>query len=670
MRFKVDLGWLMALLWGLTALLRVDFLQAADRVALVIGNNKYAYAPLDNAVNDARGMRERLRQLGFDVVSREDASRRDMNEALREFSGKLRNAEVALVFFAGHGMQHRGQNYLIPTDASLVEEGDIESEGFALNLLLTRLAQGGAAHNFVFLDACRNNPLGSRVRISQTGLASIEAELPRNTRLMYATAPGQVAYDSLISGQRNGAFTAGILKWLGVADLESSAMVQRISTSVFESTQTLKPPQNPYVNANSVREFYFGPRSSGSTVATVAPDTSNAARDAAVTQQDTEFWKEVRESGFRAELLRAYLRRFPAGGFSDIARLRLKELDDAVLATAPKAPDRAVASPPAPAVAAIPASGTTGASVATPSVSPAPVPAQAATVAGAVSPATSATQVAIALPSAASGVTAKPPPLEERYDEIDNKDFTYKGKVRGTRLHGSGEFFSKNEKFRYVGEFQDGKKHGKGEFEWPNGDKYAGPFVDDRPRGDGEFRFANGNVFKGEVDGAKMIRGEIRFPSGDRYTGAFDGTSPDGMGTYTFANGDVYEGGMRAGKMHGPMGRYRNAAGDTYIGDHVDGVREGRGKVTFAASGHEYEGEIRGGRLTGGGIYRFGASGMVYQGQLTDGVPDGMGVLRFPDGATLTGTFVKGTRNARGVLVDKDGNRRNVALVEGEYRFE
>jgi hypothetical protein len=167
-----------------------------------------------------------------------------------------------------------------------------------------------------------------------------------------------------------------------------------------------------------------------------------------------------------------------------------------------------------------------------------------------------------------------------------------------------------------------------------------------------------------------MIRGEIRFPSGDRYTGAFDGTSPDGMGTYTFANGDVYEGGMRAGKMHGPMGRYRNAAGDTYIGDHVDGVREGRGKVTFAASGHEYEGEIRGGRLTGGGIYRFGASGMVYQGQLTDGVPDGMGVLRFPDGATLTGTFVKGTRNARGVLVDKDGNRRNVALVEGEYRFE
>jgi hypothetical protein len=643
--------------------------MAAERMALVIGNNKYAYAPLDNAINDARGLRERLKQLGFDVVYREDATRREMNEALREFSGKLRNAEVALVFFAGHGMQYRGQNYLIPTDASLVDEADIESEGFGVNLLLTRLAQGGAGHSFLFLDACRNNPLGSRVRISQQGLASIESELPRNSRLMYATAPGQVAYDSLVSGQRNGAFTAGILKWLGVADLESAVMVQRIATTVFESTQTLKPPQNPYVNANAVREFYFGPRTSGAAAAVAsAPDNSTVAREAAVTTQDTEFWKEVRDSGFRAELLRAYLRRFPAGGFSDIARLRLKEIDDAVLASPATAatgaakPAAPVATPPLAVVAPSTPSQMT-------IVAPTPQPLPPAATASVAAPAAPSPAIAVAAPAAtAPAATVRPP--EERYDEIDNKDFTYKGKVRGTRLHGSGEFFSKTDRFKYVGDFVDGQKHGKGEFEWPNGDRYAGPFVNDRPLGEGVFRFANGNVFIGEVNGEKLVRGKMQFKSGDTFVGGFDGTQPHGEGTYSFVNGDVYEGPIVTGKIEGANGRYRSANGDTYTGSHVAGLREGRGKIVFQVSGHEYEGDFRSGRLTGTGTYRFGSTGMVYTGEVTDGSPNGKGVLRFADGATIEGVFRMGTRNLTGTLIDKDGKSRRVTVVDGEYKNE
>lgn len=654
--------------------------HAAERVALVIGNNKYTHAPLDNAINDARAMRDRLKQLGFDVVSREDATRRDMNDALREFSAKARQAEVTVVFFAGHGMQFRSQNYLIPVDAVLADEADVENDGIKLATWLTRIADAGATHNFVFLDACRNNPFGSRLRVSQAGLASIEVELPRNTRVMYATGPGQVAYDSLVSGQRNGAFTAGILRWLGLADQDSSTMIQRITTTVFDSTQTLKPPQNPYVNSNAVREFFFGPRAGTHTaVVQPAPDNSAAAREVAATQQETEFWRDVRESN-NPKLLRAFLDRFPNGTFAVLARERLTAAESRAspspvvvepassvaatpTATAPTTAQTAAAVAPKASVTA-----PVNPNVAAPSSAPATTAVAAAKPASAVeNPATAPPMQVAAINPSASVAPARPP--EERYDEIDNKEFTYKGKVRGTRLHGSGEFFSKSDGFRYVGEFRDGQKHGKGEFTWPNGDKYAGPFVSDRPQGEGVFTFANGNVFAGEVLGEKLVRGKMTFKSGDVFEGGFDGVNPQGRGKYVFANGDVYEGEMRHGKMHGTGGRYKSANGDIYVGDHVDGVRQGRGKVMFHSNGHEYEGDIIGGRLTGNGTYRFGATGMSYTGVMTDAQPNGQGILRFADGSTFVGVFHKGVLNADGVLTDKDGGKRKATIVDGEYRF-
>ncbi|MBT3334655.1 MAG: caspase family protein, partial [Rhodospirillaceae bacterium] len=145
--------------------------EAARRVALVIGNDTYATLPtLNNAATDARGIARKLKGLGFEVILKIDASRRHIGRAVVEFENKLGKAEVGLVFYAGHGIQAGGENYIIPSNAEIEVEDDLSFEGIKASTFLHAMKRAGSRLNIVIMDACRDNPLPKRSRSATRGL--------------------------------------------------------------------------------------------------------------------------------------------------------------------------------------------------------------------------------------------------------------------------------------------------------------------------------------------------------------------------------------------------------------------------------------------------------------------------------------------------------------------
>ena len=174
---------------------------ASKRLALVIGNGAYTSAPpLKNPPNDARDMAASLRTLGFDVTSGINVNQKDMKRLIRDFGLKLKGGGSGLFYYAGHGVQSKGRNYLIPVDAEIQSEAEVEDSGVDASLVLNYMDDAQNGLNIVILDACRNNPVARSFRSANDGLAQVDA--PTGTLIAYATAPGRVASDG--AGQ-NGA---------------------------------------------------------------------------------------------------------------------------------------------------------------------------------------------------------------------------------------------------------------------------------------------------------------------------------------------------------------------------------------------------------------------------------------------------------------------------------
>ena len=151
---------------------------AAGRFALVIGNSNYSFAPLRNPTQDAALMAATLRVLGFDVAEYLDVPQRDLKRAVVDFGRKLEQAgkdAVGLVYYAGHGVQVHGENYLIPIGANIRDELDVDIEGVRASIILSALERAGNNLNIVILDACRNNPFQSNTRAVRSGLARMDA---------------------------------------------------------------------------------------------------------------------------------------------------------------------------------------------------------------------------------------------------------------------------------------------------------------------------------------------------------------------------------------------------------------------------------------------------------------------------------------------------------------
>ncbi len=270
------------------------------RVALVIGNGDYRAAgvpKLKNPVNDARAMAQELRDVGFKVIEVEDADLKAMQTAFVEFSRALPHDGVALFYYAGHGMQLRGLNYLLPVDAKVESDDAIPFETFPMEVVTDRFNIAQSRIALVILDACRDSPFGRGLRGLSGGLAAIDAA--RGTLISYATAPGGVAADG---DSAHGLFTAELLKSMTAPGLEVEQLFRRVRASVVERSQG---KQVPWESSSLVGEFYFVPPAP-------APAPPPAVVQPAEPDKEIVFWQSIKDSKNPADF-EAYLTQFPEG---------------------------------------------------------------------------------------------------------------------------------------------------------------------------------------------------------------------------------------------------------------------------------------------------------------------------------------------------------------------
>jgi uncharacterized caspase-like protein len=218
------------------------------REALVIGNGAYPLVPLRNPGNDAQAVNTALGGLGFDTRLVRDAGWRQMIEAVQGFVARSSAADVRLVFYAGHGAQVRGRNYLIPIDAPMASTDELIARSLDASEILERLSRGRAGMNVMILDACRNNPAnqyqlaadGRRIKVRGAAHGLAVMQPPAGTLVAFSTSPGNVADDG--AGERNSLYTRHLVRNLATPGLAIEQMFKRVRVGVMrESAQRQRP---------------------------------------------------------------------------------------------------------------------------------------------------------------------------------------------------------------------------------------------------------------------------------------------------------------------------------------------------------------------------------------------------------------------------------------------
>ena len=296
---------------------------AVKRIALVIGNGAYEkVGALTNPPNDARLIARTLRGLGFEVIERIDADQKTMKRALRDFGYKLDAAGddgVGLFYYAGHGLQVNGRNYLIPTSADIQRENDVGIEAVAADSVLETMEYARNRLNIVIMDACRNNPYKRGFRSATRGLAKIQAT--RGTLIAYATAPGNVAADG--AGD-NSPYTEALARAMNTPGLTVERMFKRVRNDVVKATNER---QVPWESSSLVgADFYFkGGAASGAVTPTVSVTRPRTPPGFDARAMELAFWNSIKDSTDPADL-EQYLENFPKGLFAGLARNSLKRL--------------------------------------------------------------------------------------------------------------------------------------------------------------------------------------------------------------------------------------------------------------------------------------------------------------------------------------------------------
>ena len=229
--------------------LTIEEMEVEYRVALVIGNGAYAEGPLKNPPNDARAMAVALRACGFEVDERIDIDKREMTQAIRDFGRKIQRGGVGLFYFAGHGMQVKGSNFLIPVDADIQAEDDVEFEALDAAKVLVKMEGADNRVNIVILDACRNNPFARSFRSSSRGLVQMQAAT--GSLIAYATAPGKIAADG--EGE-NGLYTEKLLRFINTPDLNIEQVFKNARQAVVGESDG---QQTPWEASSLIGAFYF-----------------------------------------------------------------------------------------------------------------------------------------------------------------------------------------------------------------------------------------------------------------------------------------------------------------------------------------------------------------------------------------------------------------------------
>ncbi|NOQ15739.1 MAG: hypothetical protein GQ581_01635 [Methyloprofundus sp.] len=225
-----------------------DFINR-KKVALVIGNSAYAIGALRNPKNDAYDIAQALRLLGFQVILEINADQQQMDEAIARFGRALTDNSVGLFYYAGHGIQVKGANYLVPINSGIKKERDVKYKTVDLGVVLDALRNARTGLNIVLLDACRDNPFPHSSRSGARGLARVLS--PMGTVIVYATSPGSTAADGT---GRNGLFSKHLLKFISKPNMSIERVMKNVSRQVqLES----KNQQVPWMESSFTGDFFF-----------------------------------------------------------------------------------------------------------------------------------------------------------------------------------------------------------------------------------------------------------------------------------------------------------------------------------------------------------------------------------------------------------------------------
>ena len=288
--------------------------NAEKRIALVVGNSAYRnVAPLTNPANDAALMAETLRDLGFELVggsAQIDLDKPGFEAAVKRFGTLLQGAEVGLFYYAGHGVQVRGENYLVPVSANPAREADVDLEMLGTSLVLHQMEGAQTRLNLVLLDACRNNPFGARgFRAMSRGLAQMDA--PKGTLISFATAPGDVASDG---EDGHSPYTKALAETMRQPGLDLFKVFNDVGVEVAKQTAG---SQQPWWSSSPINgSFYF----SGSPVAQAAP-LAMAPAPAEQPDKAQQVWNTIQNATSIAVIER-FIEQFPTSSYGDIARAR------------------------------------------------------------------------------------------------------------------------------------------------------------------------------------------------------------------------------------------------------------------------------------------------------------------------------------------------------------
>jgi uncharacterized caspase-like protein len=315
--------------------LSVSAARADRRVAFVVGNGAYKnVAQLPNPPIDAKAMAATLRNVGFEVIEGANLNRDQMTEKLLDFGRKAQGSDIAVFYYAGHGIAVSGSNYLLPVDADIKSEMDVKL-GAAINIDLTLdQTMGDAKVKLVFLDACRDNPFAAKIKSNsatrsvnvQSGLAEMKSG--EGTLIAFATGPGQTALD----GQEgnNSPFTRALIDNITKPGVEIQQAMTSVRAQVNDETHK---GQLPWGHTNLIGAVYLNPAQQGQQVANATPTATGAAPVAAASGNsdaasvELEFWRSVKESN-KPEELNAYLSAYPNGQFKPLALARIAALQN------------------------------------------------------------------------------------------------------------------------------------------------------------------------------------------------------------------------------------------------------------------------------------------------------------------------------------------------------
>lgn len=282
--------WIVALVLA-AALAQVALADTPKKVALVVGNSDYVNEPhLKNPANDAKAMAAALRDKGFEVIEVENATKAEFENAIGRFGDELAEGSTGLFFYAGHGMQVDGRNFLLPVDAKIQREERVRIEAINADDVISQMTDAKARVSMVILDACRNNPFEHRFRSVGGGLAQMNA--PEGTFIAYATAPGSIAADG--TGD-HGAYTQALLEAMQQPGLKVEDVFKTVRINVSRTTKGI---QVPWESSSLTGDFYFTPAASSSTdLAAQAELAKIAAARAELAREQAAFQLAVADGG-------------------------------------------------------------------------------------------------------------------------------------------------------------------------------------------------------------------------------------------------------------------------------------------------------------------------------------------------------------------------------------